>query len=134
MGIENLSGTGNELANTLTGNAGNNILEGGAGNDTLIGGGGNDTFVFNSINDGDDMILDFVLTEDTVDMDALLDALGAATVDRAGDVKIDTTTSPGDSILTIDGVADFSITFEGVTLFESDAAGLLLQGIDVGTL
>ncbi len=80
------------------------------------------------------MILDFVLTEDTVDMDALLDALGAATGDRAGDVKIDTTTSPGDSILTIDGVSEFSITFEGVTLFESDAAGLLLQGIDVGTL
>ena len=61
-------------------------------------------------------------------------ALGAATDDRAGDVKIDTTTSPGDSILTIDGMSVFSITFEGVTLFESDAAGLLLQGIDVGTL
>ncbi len=80
------------------------------------------------------MILDFVLTEDTVDMDALLDALGAATVDRAGDVKIDTTTSPGDPFLTIDGVSEFLITFEGVNLFESDAAGLLLQGIDVGTL
>ena len=104
------------------------------GDDTLIGGAGDDTFVFDSINDGDDMILDFVLTEDTVDMDALLDALGAATGDRASDVKIDTTTSPGDSILTIDGVTEFSITFEGVTLFESDAAGLLLQGIDVGTL
>ena len=61
-------------------------------------------------------------------------ALGAATGDRAGNVKIDTTTSPGDSILTIDGMSVFSITFEGVTLFESDAAGLLLQGIDVGTL
>ncbi len=80
------------------------------------------------------MILDFGLTEDTVDMDALFDALGAATGDRAGDAKIDTTTSPGDSILTIDGVSVFSITFEGVTLFESDAVGLLLQGIDVGTL
>ena len=67
-------------------------------------------------------------------MDALFDALGAATGDRAGDVKIDTTTSPGDSILSIDGMSEFSITFEGVTLFESDVARHLLQGIDVGTL
>ena len=29
------------------------------------------------INDGDGMILDFVLAEDTVDMDALFDALDA---------------------------------------------------------
>ncbi len=62
---------------------GNDVLLGGTGNDSLFGGAGNDTFVFDSINDGDDMILDFVLTEDTVDMDALLDVLGAATGHRA---------------------------------------------------
>ena len=49
-------------------------VEGGAGDDALIDGAGDDTFVFYSINDGDDMILDFILTEDTVDMDALFDA------------------------------------------------------------
>ena len=56
---------------------GNDMLRGGTGNDSLFGGAGNDTFVFDGINDGDDMILDFVLAEDTVDMDALFDALDA---------------------------------------------------------
>ncbi|CAK0743880.1 serralysin [Gammaproteobacteria bacterium] len=39
----NLSGTGNELDNTLNGNAGNNLLNGGAGNDLLLGREGADT-------------------------------------------------------------------------------------------
>jgi trimeric autotransporter adhesin len=41
-GTGNISGTGNDLANTLTGNSGNNNLSGGAGNDTIDGGAGND--------------------------------------------------------------------------------------------
>jgi Ca2+-binding RTX toxin-like protein len=35
-----ISGTGNEISNSLTGNTRNNTLSGGAGNDTLNGGGG----------------------------------------------------------------------------------------------
>lgn len=42
-GSVNLSGTGNDLANTLLGNAGDNLLMGLRGNDTLNGGDGNDT-------------------------------------------------------------------------------------------
>ncbi len=42
LGVANISGTGNALANTLTGNAGTNTLSGGAGNDVLIGGAGAD--------------------------------------------------------------------------------------------
>jgi Ca2+-binding RTX toxin-like protein len=38
-----ISGTGNDLANTLIGNGGANLLIGGAGNDTLRGNAGNDT-------------------------------------------------------------------------------------------
>ena len=45
LGTGNISGTGNELANTITGNSGNNTLSGGAGNDTLIGGTGSDTML-----------------------------------------------------------------------------------------
>ncbi|MEZ0168943.1 beta strand repeat-containing protein [Microvirga sp. TS319] len=44
-GSGNLSGNGNNLANTIKGNAGNNTLNGAAGADTLIGGLGNDTYV-----------------------------------------------------------------------------------------
>ena len=42
-GTASLSGTGNEMNNTITGNAGANLLKGLAGDDTLIGGAGNDT-------------------------------------------------------------------------------------------
>ena len=42
-GIAGLSGTGNDLNNTIYGNNGNNMLSGGAGNDSLNGGIGNDT-------------------------------------------------------------------------------------------
>ena len=42
-GTDDINGTGNGLANTLTGNSGDNVLTGGAGNDRLIGNAGNDT-------------------------------------------------------------------------------------------
>jgi Ca2+-binding RTX toxin-like protein len=43
-GTAGITGTGNDLNNTITGNNKNNVLNGGAGNDTLNGaGGGNDT-------------------------------------------------------------------------------------------
>lgn len=44
-GTANLSGTGNDLFNTLVGNAGDNLLTGLGGNDTLSGGGGSDTLL-----------------------------------------------------------------------------------------
>jgi len=50
-GSENLSGTGNELNNTIVGNSGNNVLDGGAGADTLFGGKGDDTYFVDSSSD-----------------------------------------------------------------------------------
>jgi Ca2+-binding RTX toxin-like protein len=41
-----VSGTGNDLSNTIYGNAGNNVLNGLGGADAMNGLGGNDTFVF----------------------------------------------------------------------------------------
>lgn len=43
-GSQNIDGTGNAVANTLTGNAGNNVLDGKGGIDTMAGGAGNDTY------------------------------------------------------------------------------------------
>ena len=54
-GNENLTVTGNSLANGLWGNFGNNTLTGGLGNDYLSGGQGNDVYVFNR-GDGQDSI------------------------------------------------------------------------------
>ncbi|MBI2254724.1 MAG: hypothetical protein HYU58_08910 [Proteobacteria bacterium] len=48
LGKDNLSGTGNSSANTITGNDGVNILDGGSGNDILIGGLGGDTLKGNT--------------------------------------------------------------------------------------
>jgi Ca2+-binding RTX toxin-like protein len=41
----NISGTGNELDNTLTGNSGDNVIDGLGGNNTLVGGAGDDTLI-----------------------------------------------------------------------------------------
>ncbi|MFN4017796.1 MAG: M10 family metallopeptidase C-terminal domain-containing protein [Reyranella sp.] len=43
-GTASISGTGNNLSNTIVGNSGDNYLDGAAGVDTLIGGKGNDTY------------------------------------------------------------------------------------------
>lgn len=43
LSIDNVSGTGNDVANIIKGNKGNNALDGAAGNDTLLGGEGNDS-------------------------------------------------------------------------------------------
>ena len=63
LGADDINGTGNSEANTLTGNAGANILFGGLGDDTLDGGDGNDLLDGGNNNDsldggyGDDMLL-----------------------------------------------------------------------------
>ena len=44
-GSASLSGTGNDLDNSISGNEGENVLNGGGGVDTLTGGLGNDTYV-----------------------------------------------------------------------------------------
>ncbi|MBO3762547.1 calcium-binding protein [Ciceribacter sp. L1K22] len=50
-GPDDIDGTGNSLANTITGTVGNNTLNGAAGNDTLNGSAGNDRLIGGSGND-----------------------------------------------------------------------------------
>ena len=50
-GADNLSGTGNSLANSITGNAGQNLIDGGAGVDTMSGGLGDDTYIVDTTGD-----------------------------------------------------------------------------------
>lgn len=59
LGTENLSGTGNSLADHIAGNKGNNRIDGGAGADALSGGGGNDIFVFKAGQANGDVVADF---------------------------------------------------------------------------
>lgn len=51
LGIADVSGIGNGLANTITGNAGDNVLRGFNGNDLLQGGGGEDVLGGGANND-----------------------------------------------------------------------------------
>lgn len=55
----------------LGGGYGNDTLSGGPGADTLTGGGGTDRFVFGAIDTGKDVITDFDLAADIVDLSAL---------------------------------------------------------------
>jgi len=104
----------------IYGQEGDDIIIGGSGNDLLSGGSGADTFVYTSVLDGQDVISDFEVGTDVVDIDALLDSLGYAdgVGARAGAVNIDD--SSGSTVITVneDGggqVAGFSITLDGVT-------------------
>ena len=97
-GLDNINGTGNNLANAITGNDGNNILGGGAGavadtltggggNDTMDGGAGNDSFVF-APTFGADVINGFDANA-TGGQDILnIDALNLAATDIGGQIQI----------------------------------------------
>ncbi|WP_341879169.1 calcium-binding protein [Synechococcus sp. UW140] len=50
-GADNINGTGNDLANTITGNAGNNNIDGGAGADNMAGGAGDDSYLVDNTSD-----------------------------------------------------------------------------------
>ncbi|MBL4906897.1 MAG: hypothetical protein JKX94_05540, partial [Sneathiella sp.] len=97
-------------------------IDGGGGDDTIIGGGGNDlinieegadTLHYMDVGDGEDNIFGFDEAEDVINLDALFDELGVGTPDeRAAMINLDV--SGGDTVITIDGQDDFSITLKNV--------------------
>lgn len=76
-------GTGNELRNRITGGAADDTIEGAGGRDTLAGGAGADHFVYRTAADFGDVIADFELARDRIDISALLDGAGIAARDLA---------------------------------------------------
>jgi len=77
IGVADLNGTGNSLANVITGNAAGNALGGGDGNDTLTGGLGNDTLTGGAGNDA-------LAGNDGLDTAQYPSAHGAYTVTKSG--------------------------------------------------
>jgi hypothetical protein len=70
---------GGSDGDSLNGGAGSDVLVGGAGSDSLTGGTEGDHFVFNRTTDGIDSILDFIVSDDTIQLDnAGFTSLGAA--------------------------------------------------------
>ncbi len=121
MGTDDLRATGNGRANLMMGNAGDNridgawgrdTIDGGAGNDTLVGGHHGDVFRFSG-DSGHDVIRDFTLGEDRIDLadTAIPDPaaaadflLGHARVDADTDLLLDL--GDGRSIRLLDVVDD----------------------------
>ena len=105
---------------TLLGGSGDDILIGGAGDDQLWGDGDADTFVWHAGDSGADVLKDFNLGEDRIDLSALLQGEEDAT-DIGAYIQLD---ADGETLLISNtgslqaggGNADLSIQLEGVDL------------------
>ncbi|MFT6558387.1 MAG: Ca2+-binding RTX toxin-like protein [Sneathiella sp.] len=106
---------GGDEADTISGGDGDDTLIGGEGNDVLDAGDGDDTFHYSDADtDGDDIILNFEEGDDTINLDAVFDELGIAPDARADMVNL--TLDSGNTVITVDGQSDFSITVHGSDL------------------
>lgn len=132
IGIEDVRGSafndlisGDANANRLEGRDGDDILTGGGGNDSLLGGDGADTFRFNAFGEGNDVIEDFTVGQDSLSFATSLggNVAGsiASVVDDGANVvatftnggKTLTLSNVGDG--TIDTAAEFVNTFVGAS-------------------
>jgi Ca2+-binding RTX toxin-like protein len=141
-GAGSIDGTGNGLANVIVGNEGDNRLAGRGGNDTLTGGAGTDTFIIGG-GDGRDLITDFTVGTDRLDLSGLgqLRFLGTSAFDGqanglryAYNSALDLTTVQVDT--NGDNTADLTVDLAGnktLTMSEFTSASLLLPLIVNGT-
>lgn len=106
IGTDNLSGTGNELDNTITGNAGNNELSGLGGSDTIDGGFGNDTLDGGL---GDDSLIGG-LGDDTYIVDSVGDTVTEYANEGIDTVRASVSYTLGDHVenLTLTGTANLN--------------------------
>ncbi len=129
-GVGDMSGTGNDLNNTITGNAGKNTLDGGDGGDTLIGGGDDDTLIGGS---GDDM-LDGGTGDDVLDggydHDVLKGGVGNDLLD-GGNGTDDMDGGLGDDTYVVDDAKD---TVTETTAGASGGADTVKSSLDSYTL
>ena len=124
--------TGDEADQTIIGREGNDFIDGAGGNDTLdgglgtdelVGGSGDDLFVHSDGNDSidggaDSDTIDFSLTENITQVNAILDGANNSTIDLSG----------GDN-LTVKNVENIVGTIGDDTL-QGDASDNILDGRD----
>ncbi|MDR9753731.1 Ig-like domain-containing protein, partial [Pseudomonas sp. SZMC_28357] len=160
-GIENL--VGSNFNDQLTGDNGNNIISGGLGNDTLIGGGGDDlliggmgnntltggagadTFQWLKGNSGHDLVTDFTLGTDKLDLSQLLQGENGTSA-SLDDYLHFTVTGTGANVVSSIGVnglagasANQTIDLAGVNLASHygvtpGAGGVIAGGHDTATI
>jgi len=117
-GADDITGTGNELANLMVGNGGNNNLDGGSGNDNLSGGAGDDTL---NGGDGDDTMQGGA-GDDTYVVDSSSDV-----VTEAASAGMDTVLSSISYTLT-SNVENLTLTGTGAINGTGNTLGNLLTG------
>jgi Ca2+-binding RTX toxin-like protein len=93
-----LGGSGND---TLLGGLGNDTIRGGPGNDSLIGGAGIDHFVFGSTTELTDIIGDFLLGTDRIDLVGIFGA-GVVNIGNLAQYVQTSTSGISDSFLAVD--------------------------------
>ena len=119
-----IAGAGNDV---VFGGSGDDNINGGSGNDILIGGSGEDTFIHSlGADNGNDIIKDFNLSDDTLLItDVLGDLENSVTV--SSDTDADTTTIDFDGVdamIVMQGISDASFT---------SVQSLLDDGMDLQT-
>ncbi|NEQ72488.1 MAG: type I secretion C-terminal target domain-containing protein [Okeania sp. SIO2C9] len=93
---------GTRRRDNLIGTDGDDTITGFRRRDVLTGGGGDDTFVYTSIIDARDIITDFEVGSDKIDLAELLDGVGFAGFDPIADGYVGFRSRRGNTILTID--------------------------------
>ncbi|NES68427.1 MAG: type I secretion C-terminal target domain-containing protein, partial [Okeania sp. SIO2D1] len=93
---------GTRRRDNLTGTDGDDTITGFRRRDTLTGGGGDDTFVYTSIIDARDIITDFEVGSDKIDLAGVLDGVGFVGFDPIADGYVGFRSRRGNTILTID--------------------------------
>ncbi|MEM6900801.1 MAG: metallophosphoesterase [Pseudomonadota bacterium] len=94
--------TGTVGRDSLTGTSGPDMLLGLKGRDVLTGSAGMDTFVYNEITEAGDIITDFSVGEDRIDLVGLLSGLGASSADPIADGLISFRGRGPDSFVLVD--------------------------------
>ena len=111
----------------IFGQEGNDVIAGGLGNDSLYGGSGNDIFLFEAINEGRDVIHDFDVGHDLLDLSALLGGYDASDLTQDIADFVIATDDGTNTTISVDqaGLAGASgsvemVFLEGVTGFDLD--------------
>jgi Ca2+-binding RTX toxin-like protein len=146
-GVDNLTAlgnyahtlTGNAKANYITGSNGNDVIDGGAGGDTIVvgtgankltGGTGQDLFVFGKAADHDNVITDFHVGEDMLDLRGAVKDAGYTGADALADHVLNVAQVGADVVFALDPDGSGSGAGHVLVTLQNTQAALIKAGVD----